>query len=72
MKNRHPHARMIDEMLHQGYDVVFKKLSLNVITRNINKTKYQVFSEDGKTNKLHDKITDATDHFLTLKQKRYK
>ena len=71
MKNRHPHARMVDEMLFQGYDVLFKKLSLHIINRNINKTKYQVFSEDGKVNKLYDKPQEAVDYFLLLKKKRY-
>lgn len=72
MNRRHPHAAMLEEMLLNKYDVSFKRMSINCITRIGNQIKYQVISESGDVSELHDTIGKAVDSFLLHLNKKYK
>jgi hypothetical protein len=70
-QNRHPHARMLDEVLLQGYNISFKRLSVNVINRIGNTVKYQVFNEKDNSSNLYDNPSLAINEFLSLKKRNY-
>ena len=70
-QNRHPHARMLDEVLLQVYNISFKRLSVNIINRIGNTVKYQVFNEKDNSSNLYDSPSLAVNDFLSLKKRNY-
>lgn len=65
----HPHSRMLEEVLRNGYS--FTKNGFSVFVLNVigNKTSYQVYNEKTNDSKVFFAIKDAVDNFLYMTRK---
>jgi hypothetical protein len=62
---------MLDEVLLQGYNISFKKLSVNIINGLGDTVKYQVFNEKDNSSQLYHNPSLAINDFLSLKKRNY-